>query len=153
MRAQAWIALIAMVTMGLTGCASLAPRADGGSGKGYKPPINCPDDMDPRTRMPRPCTVFIEPFTGWAPESVTVNFERENGRPKDRRIMEWNAFPFLFADPGIRFDAKSREVISCKRESWRWWLVTCENKGDVGDYSYTIDLIGAPPTDPWVFNR
>ncbi len=134
---------IAVACLALAGCNTAPMRLD--KPDLYKPARDC--------GKAGACEIFVEPLTGWAPYSVSVEFDRHGPRAETTRHMTWNAFPFLFEERGIVFDGRGSEVIRCERNRLAWWRMECTNSGEKGDFAYRIDLLGVAPVDPWVFNR
>ena len=91
--------------------------------------------------------------------SVAVNFDRVIGKRNGEIVWEISnqsgqAYEFDRVR-GIVFPTDSNRNFDCHVEA-SGGRFSCKNRGDRGDYKYTVHLVGAPavgPLDPWVVNN
>ena len=91
--------------------------------------------------------------------SASVDFDRVIGKPNGEIVWEISnqagqTYEFD-RTKGIVFPTDTNGSFRCHVEA-SGGRFSCTNRGDRGEYKYTVNLVGAPtvgPLDPWVVNN
>ena len=130
---------IAMVTMSLAGCQSLAPQ-------GFLPPDKrdqsvraCPNDPE--------CYVQVDPGKPqWTPEFIRVS--------KGKKLVLWLDNAWEYEDTPVTLKAGEAAILDCREKSRS--VVKCKVSDDANPerkYGYTIHVKRRPAYDPFVWPR
>ena len=139
-------ALLLPVVFGaaVTGCAPLRTATN--------PELDCRNAAECRVQVSVNCTFAFACGT-------TVEYERIIGKRNGEIVWELQNQPtqsYTFdRTNGIVFPSDSRTNFRCHVEA-DGRRFSCTNRGDPGQYKYTINLTGSPsvgPLDPWVVNN
>lgn len=91
--------------------------------------------------------------------STSVNFDRVIGKRNGEIVWEISNQPgqtYEFdRSNGIVFPTDTSRNFDCHVEA-SGGRFSCKNRGDRGEYKYTVNVVGAPtvrPLDPWVVNN
>jgi len=139
MKTRAPLLLLAVLTAAvLAGCAAPPVRtAD----------LDCRNTPDCRVQMSVNCFMAIC--------NIAVDHDRVFSRANGKIDWEIQTVGYTFdRNNGIVFPS-ALAVFQCHAEA-NGRRFSCANRGDRGEYKYTINLVGSPsvgPLDPWVVNN
>lgn len=126
----------------LIGCTSLRSGGDR--------ELNCSNSATCRVQVSVKCSGAC---------SISVDFGRVIGKRNGDivwEIVNQTGQTYAFdRHNGIVFPTDSNRNFDCHVEA-SGTRFSCKNRGDRGEYKYTVNLVGAPtvaPLDPWVVNN
>jgi hypothetical protein len=104
------------------------------------------------------CRVQVSVACSGALCSASVDFDRVIGKRNGEivwEIVNQTGQTYAFdRNNGIAFSADPNRNFDCHVEA-SGGRFSCKNRGDRGEYKYTVNLVGSPtvaPLDPWVVN-
>jgi len=110
--------------------------------------LDCRNTPDCRVQVSVNCSMSI--FC-----SIAVDHDRVLGRRNGKIDWELQTPGYTFNSVnGIVFPS-APAIFSCHQEA-NGRRFSCDNRGDPGEYKYTINVVGSPavgPLDPWVVNN
>ncbi len=138
-----WLLSCGLVTSTmLIGCTSLSTGGDR--------ELNCNNSATCRVQVSVQCPGAC---------STSVDFGRVIGKRNGNivwEIINQSGQSYAFdRNNGIVFPTDSNRNFDCHVEASGGRFL-CKNRGDRGEYKYTVNLVGAPtvaPLDPWVVNN
>jgi hypothetical protein len=105
------------------------------------------------------CRVQVSVACSGALCSASVDFGRVIGKRNGEivwEIVNQTGQTYAFdRSKGIAFSADPNRTFDCHVEAGGGRF-SCTNRGDRGEYKYTVNLVGSPtvgPLDPWVVNN
>ncbi len=109
--------------------------------------LDCRNAADCRVRVSVNCSPAC---------AAAVDHERVFGKRNGDIVWELQNQAYSFnRTNGIVFSSDSQGNFRCQVEA-NGRKVQCSNRGDRGEYKYTVNLVGSPsvgPLDPWVVNN